>query len=147
MSDQDQQDSNVNQNQMEQDQEDVISRIDSHIEESELADANVPLPPTPVSSRSKSSSASSSYDDTKSNSGRRREGKIYPPRPSSGKRDLLMGIDFHQISIQVCLSKPAIFDKEQKYVLTCTLDPQLLGGSHKIKIVSSLSRGNDQDGL
>ena len=71
------------------------------------------LPPTPSSSNNSSRANTPTQGESLADPGsettsavRRRVGKVYPPKPAAGKRDLLMAIDFHQISVQVtfCLS-------------------------------------------
>ena len=75
--------------------------------------AQMDLPPTPSSSTNSSRANTPTQGESLADPGsettsavRRRVGKVYPPKPAAGKRDLLMAIDFHQISVQVtfCLS-------------------------------------------
>ena len=68
------------------------------------------LPPTPSSSNNSSRANTPTQGESLADPGsettsavRRRVGKVYPPKPAAGKRDLLMAIDFHQISVQVPL--------------------------------------------
>ena len=66
------------------------------------------LPLTPISSNNSSRANTPTTGEASNEPGsdpptavRRRVGKVYPPKPAAAKRDLLMSIDFHQISTQV----------------------------------------------
>ena len=86
-----------------------MREIDSYLEGETRSDSAIDMPPTPTSSHQSSRNPTPSPDETsespaseqKSSAVRKRIGKIYPPRAALGKRDLLMHIDFHQISVQV----------------------------------------------
>ena len=72
--------------------------------------AQMDLPLTPSSSGNSSRANTPIQGESSAEPGseapsavRRRVGKVYPPKPAAGKRDLLMAIDFHQISVQVPL--------------------------------------------